>query len=57
VRKRQVKQIIHHFFVDKHYVTLNKTLSFKGTVCAEQQIGLECFVRSASAFLTATVVR
>jgi hypothetical protein len=57
MRKRQVNQIIHHFFVDKHYVALNKIVSFKGRVCAEQQIDLERFVLSASEFLTARVVR
>ena len=57
MRKRKVNQIIHYFFVDKHYVTLNKTLSFKGRVCAEQQIDLERFVLSASELLTARVVR
>jgi len=49
MRKRQVTQIIRHFFVDKRYVTLNKTLRFKGKVCAEQQIDLERFALSASA--------
>jgi hypothetical protein len=56
MRKRQVNQIIRHFFVDKHYVTLYKNLSFKGRVCAEQQIDRQHFVLSASKLLKARVV-